>query len=196
MTSIVQQGTSRDSCLTFPSLKTPTLKNPVSNPVWCEASIDIFTPLFLSPLFFLFFFLFLSRSVFFFFPILPLFLLQSWSNGYRSRKWIRRPEFKIRTSLFVFYLTLISFRKVCIRLFSFQLWVVIRTYWALLSSYVNRFLRTKTLNFYVLRITLRLKVDVVSHCARAEVLVNAYNSSESLNTCCHCLDLFYVVTKF
>ena len=46
-----------------------------------------------------------------------------WCNGYRHRKWTRRPEFKSWTRLIAFHIALIPLGKVWIQLFSLQLWV-------------------------------------------------------------------------
>ena len=41
----------------------------------------------------------------------------------RRKKWNRQPEIKPRTRVFAFHIALIDLRKVCIQLFSIQLWV-------------------------------------------------------------------------
>ena len=46
-----------------------------------------------------------------------------WWNGYRSRKWTRRHEFKSWTRRIAFHIALIPLGKVWIQLFSLQLWV-------------------------------------------------------------------------
>ena len=55
----------------------------------------------------------------------------TWSNGYRRRNCTRRHEFKTRTRLIAFHITLIPLGKVWIQLFSLQLWVNSRTDWVL-----------------------------------------------------------------
>ena len=59
-----------------------------------------------------------------------------WCNGYRSRKWTRRHEFKSWTRLIAFHIALLGkvwilLGKVWIQLFSLQLWVNSRTDWVL-----------------------------------------------------------------
>ena len=51
-----------------------------------------------------------------------------WCNGYRRRKWTRQHEFKSWTRLIEFHIVLIPLGKVCIQLFSLQLWVNSRTH--------------------------------------------------------------------
>ena len=50
-----------------------------------------------------------------------------WCNGYRSRKWTRRSEFKSWTRMIAFHIALIPLGKEWIQLFSLQLWVNSRT---------------------------------------------------------------------
>ena len=54
-----------------------------------------------------------------------------WCNGYHRRNWTQRYEFKSWTRLIAFHVALIPLGKVCIQLFSLQLWVNSRTYWVL-----------------------------------------------------------------
>ena len=64
----------------------------------------------------------------------------SWFNGYRRTEWIRCPEFKFWTRLFIF-----NMAPICIQQFPLKLWVNSRTYWAL-SIWHNNLSRKKTLH--------------------------------------------------
>ena len=92
-----------------------------------------------------------------------------WCNGYRHRKWTQRHKFKFWTRLIAFHIALIPFGKVCIQLFSLQLWVIVgQTVFFSLG-------KASSLGEEILWIqtcwTL-LKIDLVSYPAGAEGLVN------------------------
>ena len=89
-------------------------------------------------------------------------------NGCRRRKWIRWHEFKSWTRLIAFPIALILLEKVSIKLFSLQPWINTRVNWVLLFCLGNQSRRRKTLNSKL------LKIDLVSHPACMEGLVNTY----------------------
>ena len=67
--------------------------------------------------------LFFIISWIFFQTIFIVILWCLWCNGYRHRKWTRWHEFKSWTRLIAFHIALMLLGKVCIQLFSLQLWV-------------------------------------------------------------------------
>ena len=90
----------------------------------------------------------------------------SWCYGYCCRKWTLPSEFKSWTRPFVFHIALILWGKICIQLFSLQLCINSRSDWV--NSIAN------SQNFEFKSVKLCLKIDLVSHPASAEGMVNTY----------------------